>query len=170
MMHDDLLAQATHLATLETGRPKLANLRRAVSSLYYSLFHYLIFHSTCEIMGTQPAESRLRHVLARAYEHGRMKEACDSFSQPRIKKDRFRDLDPHGYPVGSEIQDIASVFVELQDLRHRADYNLNRRWSRSEVLTLIKSVEDALSKFESLKLKDPHRSFFLGNLIAWSKH
>ena len=35
-LHADLLAQAEHLAQLESGRPKQASLRRAISSAYYA--------------------------------------------------------------------------------------------------------------------------------------
>jgi uncharacterized protein (UPF0332 family) len=39
---DDLLKQAYHLANRESGEPKQASLRRAVSTAYYALFHLLI--------------------------------------------------------------------------------------------------------------------------------
>ena len=39
---DDLLEQAIDLAMKETGEPKQAGLRRAVSTAYYALFHFLI--------------------------------------------------------------------------------------------------------------------------------
>ncbi len=39
---DDLLEQAYHLASLETGDPKQSSLRRAVSTAYYALFHLRI--------------------------------------------------------------------------------------------------------------------------------
>lgn len=41
-IHKDLLQQARLLAILDEKRPKQANLRRAISSAYYALFHYLI--------------------------------------------------------------------------------------------------------------------------------
>jgi hypothetical protein len=45
-LHADLLEQAGNLARLDPTRPKQVNLRRAVSSAYYALFHLLtrIFH------------------------------------------------------------------------------------------------------------------------------
>ncbi len=170
MIHHDLVEQAKLLAGLERGRPKLVSLRRAVSSLYYALFHYLIHHSTCLLMGSQASESSFRNILARGYDHRSLREACDSFRRSKILKDRFKDLDPAGYAVPDEIQDIAAVFSVLQEMRHLADYNLNRKWSRGEILAMIDQTERSIQVFDQLKLKDPHRSFFLGNLIAWSKH
>ncbi|HQZ68834.1 MAG TPA: hypothetical protein PLY87_27290 [Planctomycetaceae bacterium] len=45
-MHFDLLQQAESLARLDQrGAPRQANLRRAVSSTYYALFHFLVDES-----------------------------------------------------------------------------------------------------------------------------
>jgi hypothetical protein len=41
-MHKDLLDQAVSLATLDARKPKQANVRRAISSTYYDLFHLLV--------------------------------------------------------------------------------------------------------------------------------
>ena len=41
-MYRDLLEQAARLARLDTQKPKQANLRRAISSAYYALFHLLV--------------------------------------------------------------------------------------------------------------------------------
>jgi hypothetical protein len=41
-VHEDLLEQAVRLAMLDVRRPKQANLRRAVSSAYYAVFHLLV--------------------------------------------------------------------------------------------------------------------------------
>lgn len=41
-LHAQLLHQARHLAIKEPSRPQQASLRRAVSTAYYALFHFLI--------------------------------------------------------------------------------------------------------------------------------
>jgi len=68
---DDLLQQADHLANLESGEPKQASLRRAVSTAYYALFHLLIDQA----VGNWGVE-RQRGVLARTFDHGKMKSVC----------------------------------------------------------------------------------------------
>ena len=45
-LHADLLDQAEQLAQLDPRRPKQANLRRAISSAYYALFHLLAWESS----------------------------------------------------------------------------------------------------------------------------
>jgi hypothetical protein len=69
---DDLLEQAYHLANREPEDPKQASLRRAVSTAYYALFHLLIE----EAVGNWGV-ARQRSILARTFEHGKMKSICD---------------------------------------------------------------------------------------------
>ena len=68
----DLLQQAYDLAYKETTDPKQASLRRAVSTAYYALFHLLID----EAVGKWAIE-RQRSILARTFEHSKMKAICD---------------------------------------------------------------------------------------------
>ena len=56
-MHEDLFSQAEKLAKLDVKKPKQANLRRAVSSAYYAVFHYLV-HEACSVqIGTQHGQA-----------------------------------------------------------------------------------------------------------------
>src|SRR5688572_33300240 len=78
-MHRDLLQQARTLARLDAHRPKQANLRRAISTTYYAMFHFLVGQSCRTLIGTQQSKAAYRHVLARAFVHSDMKAACSSF-------------------------------------------------------------------------------------------
>jgi hypothetical protein len=78
-MYGDLLDQAVSLATLDATKPKQANLRRAISSTYYALFHLLVGEACRIQIGTQHSQAPFRQVLGRAFLHGVMKEACKSF-------------------------------------------------------------------------------------------
>ena len=52
-MHEDLLKQAARLATLDVKKPKQANLRRAISSAYYAVFHLLVDEACRVQIGAQ---------------------------------------------------------------------------------------------------------------------
>jgi hypothetical protein len=52
-LHSDLLDQAERLATLDPRRPKQVNLRRAVSAVYYALFHLLTSEASA-LYATEP--------------------------------------------------------------------------------------------------------------------
>ena len=69
---DDLLEQAYHLANREPEFPKQASLRRAISTAYYALFHMLVD----EAVGKWTVELQ-RSILARTFNHGKMKKICD---------------------------------------------------------------------------------------------
>jgi hypothetical protein len=69
---EDLLQQAYDLAYKEPTDPKQASLRRAVSTAYYALFHLLVDEAV-----SKWAVERQRSILARIFEHGRMKGICD---------------------------------------------------------------------------------------------
>lgn len=69
-MHKDLLQQARDLATLDAQKPRQANLRRAVSSVYYALFHALVDEACRGVMGAQHDQAPYRHILARGFAHG----------------------------------------------------------------------------------------------------
>ena len=62
-----------------------------------------------------------------------MKEACKSFGGGTLKKGVAKGL-PAGFAIPAEIRDLAETFVELQERRHLADYDLTERFKRSDVL------------------------------------
>src|SRR5438132_3588850 len=109
-LHDDLLSLARHLVDRNPAAPIEADLRRAVSTAYYALFHLLVHESTTKIV----APAAMRPRVVRAFEHRDMRKVCEDYSQP---------IDPRGQPVSQEIQDISAAFVTLQQARHEADYN-----------------------------------------------
>lgn len=165
-MHDDLLQQARHLAGLDSGRPKQANLRRAVSAAYYAIFHLLVDQSCRLAVGTQHAQRDYRQVLGRAFSHSAMKSACSSFSGGTLKSSVQQGL-PDSFQIPTPVSLIASVFVALQSARHRADYDLAHQFSRKDVYWQIEQVESAIDKFQQLGSGE-ERKFFLACLWAWN--
>ncbi len=166
-MHEQLLDQALTLATLDPRRPKQANLRRAISAAYYALFHFLVDESCRAMMGALHGQAPFRHVLGRAFAHGVMKDACKSFGGGTLKKSVAKGL-PSDFRIPEAIQDLATTFVDLQDNRHLADYDLTERFERSNVLTLITDVKNQTEKFQELPASN-EKQFFLACLWAWKE-
>jgi len=166
-LHKDLLEQAQRLATLDIQRPKQANLRRAISAAYYALFHLLVDEACRVQIGAQHNQAPFRQVLGRAFAHGVMKEACKSFGGGTLKKGVAKGL-PVGFTIPGEIQALALAFVELQDKRHLADYDLTECFKRSDVLTLIVQVQQRIEDFRKLASSNEKR-FFLACLWAWKE-
>ncbi len=96
-----------------------------------------------------------------------MKEACKSFGGGTLKKGAAKGL-PAGFSVPPEIRGLAATFVDLQEWRHLADYDLTERFKRSDVLTVIRHVQNRIESFVNLPLTNEKR-FFLACLWAWKE-
>jgi uncharacterized protein (UPF0332 family) len=173
---DDLLEQARHLQKLDLKKPKQANLRRAVSSAYYSLFHLLIDEATQLVVATNHKSEPLRLLTARCFEHGTMKSACLGFTEatPRTilrpmwtklgldKPKSQRDAN------AAKLTDVAEAFARLQAERHRADYDLGNNFTRAEVEGLIERAEQARADWRDLRSRDAELAhFFAMGLLCW---
>lgn len=168
-VYDDLISLAERIAKLDTGKPKQANLRRAVSTAYYAVFHYLVDEACRAQIGTQNEQRGYRHALGRAFVHSVMKSACTSFGGGTLKDSVVKGLPKDRndtYPIPKAIQNVAATFAELQEKRHLADYDLSERFKRSEVLTTIDEAKVHVQKFKELAVSDD-RKFFLACLWAW---
>ena len=74
MTPHDLMEAARALAEPDHGRPTQARLRRAVSSVYYAMFHTLAVTAADLFIGE--ARGAAWHRVYRALEHGRARNAC----------------------------------------------------------------------------------------------
>ena len=147
MKPQDLIETARGLTILSPRRPTQANLRRAVSTAYYAVFHCLAGVVANMLMGKGRNEAW--HQVYRALEHGSARRACLNVGSVR----RF--------PV--EIQRFADRFVVLQDARHRADYALDGLYYKPEVVELIDLAETAIALLEGA---DPrHRRGFAAHVV-----
>ena len=123
------------------GRPCSTDLRRAVSSAYYALFHLLSQYCADMLVGaTKAPRSQAAWLQAyRSLDHSYVKNQCSKLSRlsfpPQIR--RFGEL-----------------FVEMQKERERADYDPETVFNRNEVLQRIKEVEKVIEKSGTTDNKD----------------
>lgn len=165
----ELLDQARMLATGSPKKPRQANLRRSVSASYYALFHFLSEDVTRQIVGTAHDQARLRHFAARAFVHRKMKEVCDEFRKTTPGNGLLKawwNLLP--IAKTAEVRTVADAFIELQNLRHTADYDLASSLSKQEALYAVKSAEDAISAWQKLQRSHPQIAALFGlSLVLW---
>lgn len=164
-LHADLLAQAKHLATREPKKPKQASLRRAVSSAYYALFHFLIDRATGRLVRGYDRQE-LRGVLGRAFQHAEMKEAAKSFAGGTPKAHIAPALLRNA--VQEPLRDVADAFVRLKEARYGADYDRGRNFTRREALDLVDSARKAVSDWKSVD-KTPQADTFLISLLIFRR-
>ena len=137
--HDDLLAHA--LALVHRQPQSELVLRRAVSAAYYAVFHLLIFEATehWDNIG-------LRAALARAYDHGLMKT-----TSKRILDSREFPYPNENPQVVEELREIAQGFIQLQEDRHFADYNLTKPLDPVDALRQVRSAEKIFLTLPAIK-------------------
>lgn len=148
----DLISTARELAGVPGGLPpSQASLRRAVSTAYYALFHCMAENCADMLVG-EPGSGRSRPAWRQAYralQHGTAKRRC---RQDLIKR----------FPV--EIQGFAKQFAEMQEKRETADYDPDRNFEQSDVITDIDSSADAISQFRQAPERD-RRAFAVHVLL-----
>ena len=136
----DLIRIARHLATGgvsgNRGRPRQAELRRAVSAAYYALFHALC-HCCADALAGATAASRHRRgwlLVYRSIEHTTARARLTNPSEMAA------------FPP--EIRYFGTRFADLQRQRHWADYNPAQDFSRPNVLQFIDRAEQAIGGLE----------------------
>ena len=133
----DLIIAARLLAEQpRRGRPPEANLRRAISTAYYALFHCLA-ENCADMMVGGPGSRRDTDAwlqMYRALDHGTARRRCrDTGSIARFH---------------TAIRNFADKFVEMQGLRHQSDYNPEAQVpARAQVIQYINDAESAIRRF-----------------------
>ena len=145
MQSADLIETAKDLLeTAGDGNPMDSNLRRAVSTMYYALFHCLAECCADLIAGPEIAEHRRRawRQTYRALEHSTVRRRCEH----KAMMQRFPN----------EIQAFAALFIEMQAKRHNADYDPDSAFLKSDVIADISKVEIAMKDFNDADELDRH--------------
>lgn len=149
----DFIATARLLASHPSrGRPPETNLRRAVSTAYYALFHCLAECCADTIVGG-PGSTRNRAAWLRVYRG----------LQHRTAKNRCLERNSISH-FPAEIRRFAQVFADMQPLRNRADYNPDAEFSRKIVIQHINESEIAIRQFPNAPIAD-RRAFAVHILV-----
>ncbi|MEI4271111.1 hypothetical protein TEK04_05205 [Klenkia sp. LSe6-5] len=99
------------------GRPKVVRLRRGISTAYYAVFHELLTRVVYEVV--RPADwTAQAAAVSRWVTHQDL--AALSKAATGSGNQALRDALA---PVSPGTERIAQAFLDLQDVRHRADYD-----------------------------------------------
>jgi uncharacterized protein (UPF0332 family) len=135
-----LIATARKLANASPQKPRQADLKRAVSTAYYALFHAMAKDAADMLVGVGPSRPDKAWMQTyRALQHGDAKNACT----------QARNL---GFPA--TIVACAEAFVTLQEDRHQADYDPEYRVRHAEAISAIDLAEGAIRDLKSTPRKD----------------
>lgn len=143
---DHLIEQAEGLIErTSAGAPRQVDVRRAISSAYYAVFHAVAAAAADEFVGiTQRASSRYGLVY-RAFDHRWLRTLCDDLRKSSPPGKYVRHLPASG--VGRNVVAFATAVVELQEKRHSADYDPLVRMKTSDARLAIETARAAIRSF-----------------------
>ena len=139
MIADDLLDIARRLAD---GNPTQTDLRRAVSSVYYAVFHAICQSNADTLVGEDP-QSRDQGAWRQAYralDHGYARRRCQSAQSDG----RF----------SSAVCELADRFVFFQSRRHRADYDPDESFTPQEAMAAVTQIDDIINDFRQVSVQE----------------
>ena len=148
----DLIATARELVALNVrGRPRQSNLRRAVSTAYYVMFHCLA-NCCADLLVGGPGANRSQAAWNQTYrglQHGFARQRCQHHAIG-------------GFP--DDIRYFAEVFVDMQQDRHRADYDPDYSFAKDDAEHIIDVAENAIHRFLQTPARD-RRAFAIYVLL-----
>ncbi len=160
-----LLSVARKLAIEPSEEAFQASLRRSLSTTYYALFHLLVEEAVATLVPSAP--HGLRSRVSRAFFHNEINKVCGQFSKQLTPE--LKALLPAGVPDDPRI--VAETFSELQQVRHRADYDPDFVTMRSFARVRLNEAARAFSAWERIRGSD-EATVFLAALAfgaRWSK-
>lgn len=142
------------------GQPRNTNLRRAVSTAYYAVFHGISLATARSALPN--AQSDEIFGVARHVSHTSIRQVAAYVTGDRPPK----HLDTIVFRLRThvDLSAVAATFIELQEQREEADYNHLADFSRPAVLTLTTRAERAIQSIDQHMTTDEFRAFF--GLIA----
>ncbi len=145
----ELLAVARLLSYPRAERPpSQAELRRAVSTAYYALFHKVLRAAAERFAGVGQENSGAYSILYRSFDHTHTRRVCVDLQAATLSSKVRSQL--RRSAVSRPTRDFAGSFPGLQDQRHLADYDPTARFQPSQVAALVDAAEAAIDAFDRI--------------------
>jgi uncharacterized protein (UPF0332 family) len=148
-----LLGVARLLADADASSPPSdAQLRRAVSSAYYAVFHKVLRAGARRFMGPGSESQAGYRLIYRGFTHSRLKEVCKRLDigllAPKMQEQLGRQM------VGQDMRRFASDLVALQELRELADYDPQAVFRHSDAISAVEQADVAMQAFDRTPLEE----------------
>lgn len=119
---EHLLDQADRLIALSpSGAPRQVDLRRAVPSAYYAVFHAVLIAAADEFIGRARRHETAYGLAYRRVDHAMLRDLCNEMQKSTLSPRYKRHEPTNGF--GANLKAFAMSLVELQQRRHAADYD-----------------------------------------------
>jgi hypothetical protein len=154
---EELLEQAKLLLTLPQNQ---ANLRRAVSTAYYALFHLLV-RATVKNWNEPLHQAR----IARIFEHERMKKVSGATIKSMGTAIDLGDSNSIEGTIRTELTKVAQSFIILQQARHDADYNLEKPLDPADAMAQVNRAHSAFISWELIRNSEVAKEYLFSLLF-----
>lgn len=163
---DELIVQAERLAGRGAGqgKPRTADLRRAVSSAYYALFHELCLLATDRLLPGLGAGDPNYAQVTRWFMHSDLRALAEGVVNPN-RAVSVALAGPH-----RDLVFIADAFIALQRERERADYDHTYDARKATSLGYVDQARDAIDRMRALSgAEDASAEAFLRLMFGATK-
>jgi hypothetical protein len=159
---DHLFEQADRLMSPPGGgAPRQADLRRAISSAYYGVFHAVVTEAADEFAGKSNRRTPQYELAYRSIDHRSLRALCADITKPKLPK-RYSKYEPTG-GFGPDLSLVATAVIDLQEKRLAADYDPLLRVRTSDAALAVATGRTALIRFR--KANRTRRRAFLSLLV-----
>ncbi len=143
-------------------RARQVDLRRAISSTYYGVFHYVLTCLADEVVGPSQRGTPRYALVYRSVEHGKIRSLCADVRKDIVPSKLVPLAPPKGFDP--RLRGFGAAALELQELRHQADYELLKRFTIIDVRTAVTVARDAVGAFAATEADS--RKAFLTPLLC----
>ncbi len=159
---DHLIEQADRLITPPGGgAPRQADLRRAISNAYYSLFHAVVAQAADDFVGKTHRTIPRYALVYRSIDHKPLRKLCEEIKKTNLRA-KYSTYSPTG-GFGPDFIALATAVIDLQEKRHLADYDALFRVRMSDAVMAVATGRTALSLFRNANRTS--RKAFLSLLV-----
>jgi hypothetical protein len=155
---EHLFEQAERLIA---GPPRQVDLRRAISSAYYGIFHATLTAAADHFVGTTKRSTTEYALVYRSIDHRSLRTLCSQVVKPTLPA----SFSPYGSgnSFGPDVRAFAAAVIELQEKRISADYDPLIRIKSSDALLAVSVARSAVARFRSTNAR--RRVAFLTFLV-----
>jgi hypothetical protein len=141
------------------SEPRAEDLRRAVSTAYYGVLHYILAQAVDTFFGAAASDPERYESAYRSVHHDWLRDLCD-----QVRGERHTKKVPH-LPTSyfSDLQRFAINVVELQKNRESADYDPTFKITADFARIWVETAWFSIEMFDAAP--EPQRIAFLALLL-----
>jgi uncharacterized protein (UPF0332 family) len=145
---DDLLRFAEEgMRSRGAGAPRQAVLGRSISTAYYAVFHELLGQVSQTFVGSR--DRKAWSLFYRSLDHAQSKNRCKRIGRPTLDDAEAKFF---GIPsFGNELRIFANLFVQLQEQRHRCDYDPEFKVTKAQAQEWVDAAGQAIQALRQIE-------------------